>query len=101
MNNTADTLAARINATVHDFISGLPDNEKQTVGESFATLQASDVAANAVNTGDTAPDFTLLNATGQHVNLHGPLSRGPVILSFYRGGWCPFCNLELQALPRE
>ena len=61
-------------------------------------MQASDVAANAVNTGDTAPDCTLPNATGQHVNLHGTLSRGPVILSFYRSGWCPFCNLELQAL---
>jgi hypothetical protein len=79
----------------------LPDDEKQTVGESFATLQTSDVAANAVNTGDMAPDFTLQNASGQPASLHGTLSRGPVILSFYRGGWCPFFNLELQALQQH
>ena len=101
MNDHADTLAARLDATVQAFISGLPDDEQQAVGDSFATLQASDVAANAINTGDTAPDFTLPNATGQPVNLYDTLSHGPVILSFYRGGWCPFCNLELQALQQH
>ena len=101
MNDHADTLAARLDATVQAFISGLPDDEQQAVGDSFAALQASDIAANAINTGDTAPDFILPNATGQPVNLCDTLSRGPVILSFYRGGWCPFCNLELQALQQH
>lgn len=101
MNDQTDTLAARLDATVQAFISGLPDDEQQAVGDSFATLQASDVAANAISTGDTAPDFTLPNATGQPVNLSDTLSSGPVILSFYRGGWCPFCNLELQALQQH
>lgn len=98
MNQTTDTLAARIAASVQDFVSALPEDEKQVVTESFAALQASDVAASAVVAGDTAPDFTLPNATGRPVTLHEELQRGPVILSFYRGGWCPFCNLELQAL---
>jgi peroxiredoxin len=98
MNQTTDTLAARIAASVQDFVSALPEDEKQVVTESFAALQASDVAASAVVAGDTAPDFTLPNATGRPVRLHEELQRGPVILSFYRGGWCPFCNLELQAL---
>ncbi len=51
-----------------------------------------------------APNFTLPNATGQLVTLADILRRGPVILNFYRGGWCPYCNLELrayqQALPQ-
>jgi peroxiredoxin len=98
MNQTTDTLAARIAASVQDFVSALPEDEKQVVTESFAALQASDVAASAVVAGDTAPDFTLPNATGRPVTLQNKLQRGPVILSFYRGGWCPFCNLELQAL---
>lgn len=98
MNQTTDTLAARIAASVQDFVSALPEDEKQVVTESFAALQASDVAASAVAAGDAAPDFTLPNATGRSVTLHEELQRGPVILSFYRGGWCPFCNLELQAL---
>jgi peroxiredoxin len=98
MNQTTDSLAARIAASVQDFVSALPEDEKQAVTESFAALQASDVAASAVVAGDTAPDFTLPNGTDRPVTLHEELQQGPVILSFYRGGWCPFCNLELQAL---
>ena len=97
----SQTLASRLDATAQHFISALPESEKQTVGESLAALQASDVAASAPGTGDTAPDFTLPNAAGGHVRLYDLLQQGPVILSFYRGGWCPFCNLELQALQQQ
>lgn len=47
--------------------------------------------------GTKAKDFTLNNATGQTVNLYEELSKGPVVLVFYRGGWCPFCNLQLKS----
>ncbi len=48
--------------------------------------------------GEQAPDFTLTNAFGKPVTLSTELKKGPVILVFYRGGWCPFCNLHLHAL---
>ena len=48
--------------------------------------------------GERAPDFTLPNAFGNPVSLSGQLARGPVVLTFYRGAWCPYCNLELRAL---
>ncbi len=48
--------------------------------------------------GAKAPDFTLANAFGKPVNLYTQLAKGPVILSFYRGAWCPFCNLQLRGL---
>lgn len=48
--------------------------------------------------GDVAPDFSLSDATGRAVRLRERLSQGPVVLSFYRGEWCPYCNLELHAL---
>lgn len=48
--------------------------------------------------GTKAPDFTLANAFGKPVNLYAQLAKGPVILSFYRGAWCPFCNLQLRGL---
>jgi peroxiredoxin len=51
--------------------------------------------------GDTAPDFTLNNATGQPVRLYEVLKNGPVILTWYRGGWCPYCNLTLHRLQEE
>ena len=101
MNPQQDTLASRIDASVQAFITALPDSEKRTVEESFAALQASDVAAEALGTGDTAPDFILPGATGRRTGLGELLRHGPVILSFYRGGWCPFCNLELQALQQH
>src|ERR1700722_1726878 len=47
---------------------------------------------------ERAPDFTLPNALGEPVGLTPRLAQGPVVLSFYRGEWCPFCNLELRAL---
>ena len=48
--------------------------------------------------GENAPDFTLPNAFGEGVRLAEQLQKGPVILTFYRGAWCPYCNMELQAL---
>lgn len=47
--------------------------------------------------GDKSPNFTLPNADGNAVELFQALKNGPVILSFYRGGWCPVCNDQLYA----
>ncbi|MGD0880767.1 MAG: peroxiredoxin-like family protein [Acidimicrobiales bacterium] len=48
--------------------------------------------------GDTAPDFTLSDAVGNQVALGDLLAKGPVVVTFYRGEWCPYCNLQLRAL---
>ena len=50
--------------------------------------------------GETAPDFELPDADGRPVSLERALARGPVVIAFYRGGWCPFCNLALRAFQR-
>jgi peroxiredoxin len=60
-------------------------------------LRAAGLEANALKPGDRAPDFTLPDATGKPVTLSERLKDGPVVLKFYRGGWCPYCNLELRA----
>jgi len=54
-----------------------------------------------MSVGSKAPDFTLVNASGKRVNLTAQLKQGPVILVFYRGAWCPFCNLHLHALKKS
>jgi peroxiredoxin len=46
--------------------------------------------------GDQAPMFALPNATGKTVSLESHLKQGPVVLTFYRGVWCPYCNLQLK-----
>jgi len=54
--------------------------------------------AQALEVGETAPDWTLPNANGTPFSLAEALKAGPVVLTFYRGGWCPYCNLQLRAL---
>lgn len=51
-----------------------------------------------LDVGEKAPDFSLPDATGRTVSLYERLRDGPVVLSFYRGEWCPYCNIELRAL---
>ena len=66
--------------------------------KSTEELVASGQAERAKKVGDKAPPFALEDPDGRTVSLVDLLSKGPVVLSFYRGVWCPYCNLELQAL---
>lgn len=61
-------------------------------------LRETDIASNALKVGDTAPDFLLPDWEGRLVSSAWMREKGPLVLSFYRGGWCPFCTSELQAL---
>lgn len=60
-------------------------------------VDASGVAP-GLQVGDRAPMFELPNALGQLVTLRQRLESGPVVLTFYRGDWCPYCNVTLRAL---
>jgi peroxiredoxin len=51
-----------------------------------------------LNKGDKAPDFTVKNQMGEEVSLKAQLKTGAVVLVFYRGQWCPYCNKQLSAL---
>lgn len=60
-------------------------------------VRESGVARRAIGVGATAPEFTLPDAQGGEVSLAELRAEGPVVITFYRGGWCPYCNLELRA----
>ena len=64
-------------------------------------IENSGVADRALREGDTAPMFELPDAHGNSVKFADVLANGPAIVCFYRGSWCPFCNLELRAYQRE
>lgn len=64
--------------------------------EAQATPGLGDPGA-ALGIGAIAPPFSLPDAHGAQVDLSSLLSKGPVVLIFYRGGWCPFCNMYLRA----
>jgi peroxiredoxin len=61
------------------------------------SLRTPEILGRALQEGDRAPNFRLPNAQGGSVELNAVLKRGPVVLAFYRGQWCPYCNLELRA----
>lgn len=63
-----------------------------------AELIASGAAAKALKAGDMAPNFTLNDPDGKPVSLTALLAERPVVLTFYRGVWCPYCNMDLQAI---
>ena len=78
---------------------------QERLGEKFSVItgdmdrvRAAGTIDAALRVGQSAPDFTLPDAFGNPVSVSALLARGPVVISFYRGEWCPFCNIELRAL---
>ncbi len=55
------------------------------------------IARTMLKVSDRAPAIVLANAKGATVDVGALLAKGPVVVTFYRGGWCPYCNLELKA----
>ena len=74
---------------------------KKAFAEGIDAVKKAGVVEKAKQVGDVAPDFTLMNANGQKVTLSEQLKSGPVVLTWYRGGWCPYCNITLAALQEE
>lgn len=62
-----------------------------------AVFDATGIAARAKRAGDLAPDATLPDAAGRPVRLSDVWRKGPLVLVFYRGGWCVYCSLQLRA----
>lgn len=77
------------------------DQTKTIYDDGIAKVKASGVLDTMKQVGDKAPDFTLPNAMGKDVALQTLLKDGPVIVVFYRGAWCPYCNLTLAAWQEE
>ncbi len=76
----------------------IPAEKLAVMDAATAALEASGLADGSLAVGAVAPDFVLPDATGGKVALSSLLAKGPVVLAFYRGGWCPYCSLELRTL---
>lgn len=94
------TLQNDLDAFKAEFVTKLPKEKAAIMNRADAELAASTILQAALKAGDVAPDFTLPDATGRRISLYDTLKQSPVILVFYRGGWCPYCNLELRAYQR-
>jgi peroxiredoxin len=97
-------LQDRLDAFKADFESGRfpllkPTQEMLDImHRSTDELIAGAQAQRARKAGDIAPELTLNDSDGKPVSSRELLARGPLVVSFYRGVWCPYCNMELQAL---
>lgn len=80
--------------------SNLSHKSFNRILKSIDVLQSAKIAPKFLEIGDQAPDFELENTLGQKIKLSDVVKKGKVILNFYRGGWCPYCYLELRSLQK-
>ncbi len=92
------TLQDKLNAYKAEPKPNAPPELGAVSGRTIKALVASGQVERALKTGDRAPSFNLPDQDGTMMSSADLLTKGPVVLSFYRGVWCPFCNIELKAL---
>jgi peroxiredoxin len=73
------------------------EEDKTIMIETAENLRKLEIEKKALKEGDKIPEFQLKNAVGETIKIYDVLSKGPVIINFYRGAWCPYCNLEIAA----
>jgi peroxiredoxin len=91
------TLESQTSAFKANAYAKLPPATVNTIHDWIEELSASGIVGQSLQVGQTAPSFALPNAHGQTVTLSDLLASGPVVVTFYRGAWCPFCNMALRA----
>ncbi|GAB0111578.1 peroxiredoxin-like family protein [Pseudoalteromonas distincta] len=92
------SLKAQIDAYNVQKDAKLPADVLALMNTTNEELIAQHIKDNALQIGQEVENFSLANHNGEKIELTDLLKKGPVIISFYRGGWCPYCNLELKAL---
>ena len=97
MTTSHQTLEQQISSFLAEAAKTAPPGALATVGAEIGKMLDSGAGANIIASSTRAPDFTLPDAKGGTWQLAKILERGPVVLVFYRGGWCPFCDLQLRA----
>jgi peroxiredoxin len=93
----ATTLSDSISAFTTEMAKRASPQVLATLNAEIKKLADSGIARHALALGAKAPDFTLPDARGGKLSLSSLLAKGPAVLTFYRYGSCPFCNLQLRA----
>lgn len=92
------SLKDQLEAVKKRTIENVPAQKLEVMFAVTQQLQDQKLSQSALKKGDSLPPFELGDATGKQVSSTDLLAKGGLVLSFYRGGWCPYCNLELKAL---
>jgi peroxiredoxin len=96
--SSADTMTVgkKLQAKQDAFSAKADPQKIKDFNDGVQAVAESGVLERAKKTGDIAPDFTLLDSKGDTVQLSELLKTGPVVMIWYRGEWCPYCNIALQ-----
>jgi peroxiredoxin len=78
----------------------IPPAALRVMDAATEALVQSGLLNQALGAGDAAPDFILPDTQGKPVRLYDLLEKGPAVVVFYRGGWCPYCNIHLRGFQR-
>lgn len=92
-----ESLRTQLDALKAKFASAAPAETLAVYEQGIQDVAKSGVMDSVLAVGAKAPDFTLPDATGASTQLSTMLAKGPVVMVWYRGAWCPYCNLELAA----
>jgi len=87
-----------LDAMKQGFLAKAPSEKVSDFERGIDEVADSGVLQQALGTGDKVPDFSLPSAQGGEVSLSELLKKGPVVLVWYRGGWCPYCMVHLKAM---
>ncbi|MBU0946545.1 MAG: AhpC/TSA family protein [Proteobacteria bacterium] len=91
------SLKEQLSALKADNIAKFPEEIGTILLNDAKILSESDLVEGAPKVGEKLKDFTLPNHLGEARSLASLRKNGPVVVTFYRGGWCPYCSLELHA----
>jgi pimeloyl-ACP methyl ester carboxylesterase/peroxiredoxin len=89
-----------IEALEKDLAGKVPAEQMKSYEEGIELVRLSGVAEKALKVGDKAPDFELPDAAGKPIKLSALLREGPVVVTWYRGAWCPYCNIALRGFQK-
>jgi peroxiredoxin len=98
---TTTTIAEQVKDVKAAAATQLPAEVVAVFASDQAALAERGVPAGAVAVGDKLAPFALSDATGQIRTLDELTADGPAVIVFYRGGWCPYCNVTLRTYQRD
>jgi peroxiredoxin len=93
----SNTLSEQLEEYRAGWMQRVPADRRAIMERHIAHLTATGIGQSAKQVGDRAPAIVLPDAHGGTFDVATLLAKGPVVVTFYRGGWCPYCNLELKA----
>ncbi|KAL7936498.1 thioredoxin-like protein [Trichoderma chlorosporum] len=97
----ATSLNAELQSAAQAMAAQMPDAVKTTISNAKTSVEKQFDPKATIQPGEKLPDFILSDARGKPVSSVDLLAKGPLLVMFYRGGWCPFCNLTLRTFQQR